>query len=1091
MKRENRYLIPIFAFSSSFLLANISYSAWNVSNGSPEKEFVFKVSNKHSVAYFYDTKNIKREFGSVASALAVAANYANDSNKILVVVNPDTTGNVKIGDCTIAANVTLLINYKDVKSTRADKDLGDEYTGNASNGTTFGDVTGSKSKIYLNGKRTINNGGALIIGGETGQDGALFQGGTIGNCAELNVDAGGSIDCSGEIISYGFIHDLLEGKRSDNESAIVIHKGGKVSEPLTRYTWPGGSEALLSMKPKKIFPCNVFDLPNIRAPMLFEYGSKLIGKGKINAFKNFFTAEADIITQDDNIGFLQLKEKGRKATSGDKWTGNAGSVLFDADDRANDKKTTSDSTHYVNHKTKIKAMGDASISGVSVTVSVETLDTREGYLPISGIFDIELQKACFNVMYDTKILPGANVVVNSDSSLTFKKNLVVYSSTTDKNGNKMNPYAFNGQTNFENNGTLKMESGADVLISTTKTDSKVIVGASYSKPSECLERVASKNYKGFEFTNGANRNRLAQRYAIDGTTSYIYKGNENAVANRTYTSSATSDGKYGWTYNNEYKSYPIVIETNGNDSAVDSNGQKYIENYGSGTTLSNLTSKDPDKTFVGFYYDQACTKALDKNASGLYYVNPDRMSSYLTNNCLKVYAKWISGYTVHFKYRKYSTDHLSKYTEIDSSTIIKKADLGDTYSLNPNNDIKLSPDYYFEYNGNNSSIPANQFNCYYDVVSSIQVVHRSSDGTSTTTNITSDNISNLSSWPTSDWVTGDTIEVVVSYKTTRKQSDITINVPGTIGAGKSGTATIKNFDKAWFADRNIAVSIQWSDEGKPDEITTEKQGDSLKITNHSEKEDKTKKFDVQLAATFENSTLGNAKATINYKGACVSFDTLVLMADGTYKKAGDIEIGDQVLAFNHYTGKVVPAVIAFNDIDKVDDYNIVHLIFSNGKTIKIASEHGFFDVDLKRYVYITETNYQNFIGHHFLEISNNTKRIVTLTDAYARIEHIGVCSPGTAKYFNIITNDRLSITGGLPGLFNYFDLDDDFTINREKMEKDIKRYGLFDYSHYSSYRSREAFDAFNIKYLKISRGKGLITEEEFIALLTRYARFVH
>ena len=116
MKRKNRYLIPIFAFSSSFLLANISYSAWNISNGSPEKEFVFNVSNKNSVAYFYDTNNMKREFGSVASALAVAANYANDSNKILVVVNPDTTGNVKIGDCTIAANVTLLINYKDVKS---------------------------------------------------------------------------------------------------------------------------------------------------------------------------------------------------------------------------------------------------------------------------------------------------------------------------------------------------------------------------------------------------------------------------------------------------------------------------------------------------------------------------------------------------------------------------------------------------------------------------------------------------------------------------------------------------------------------------------------------------------------------------------------------------------------------------------------------------------------------------------------------------------------------------------------------------------------------------------------------------------------
>ena len=771
-------------------------------------------------------------------------------------------------------------------------------------------------------------------------------------------------------------------------------------------------------------------------------------------------------------------------------------MLFNADD----KNSNSTNTDYTLHKTKIKTNGDFSFSGVSISVGVN-LDTTKGYLPISGIFDITVGAGFGEVKYSTKLLPGAALKIEPNAFFQADGNFIAYQSKVNKDGKKILNYDFTSASQITNQGKFVIKSGFDGRIFSKDNHGVVVTEPTYKDVSDCMEMIEGSKlgllgtlkYATFNTYNGANRNRLAQRYAIDGTTSYISKGNENAVANRTYTSSATSDGKYGWTYNNEYKSYPIVIDTNGNDSAVDSNGQKYIENYGSGTTLSNLTSKDPDKTFDGFYYDQACTKALGKNKSGLYYVNPDRLSSYLTNNCLKVYAKWISGYTVHFKYRKYSTDHLSKYTEIDSSTIIKKADLGDTYSLNPNNDIKLSPNYYFEYNGNNSSIPANQFNCYYDVVSSIQVVHRSSDGTGTTTNITSDNISNLSSWPTSDWVTGDTIEVVVSYKTTRKQSDITINVvPETIGAGKSGTATIKNFDKTWFADRNINASIGWEYEA-PEYIAIENQGDSLKIKNNYNKESESKKFSVKLSAQYGAATLGSSEANVSYKknSGCVSFDTLVLMADGTYKKAGDIEIGDQVLAFNHYTGKVVPAVIAFNDIDKVDDYNIIHLVFSNGKKIKIASEHGFFDVDLKRYVYITETNYQNFIGHHFLEISNNTKRIVTLTDAYAKIEHIGVCSPGTAKYFNIITNDRLSITGGLPGLFNYFDLDDDFTINREKMEKDIERYGLFDYSHYSSYRSRDAFDAFNIKYLKISRGKGLITEEEFIALLTRYARFVH
>lgn len=1090
--RKRKYATPLLVLSVASLVTYLGFSSWNL-NSSKIKDFDINIDiSKDKVAYFKDG-NTKREFTTVAGALKAAADRKQE---ILVVVNPDTTGNVSITDCTIADKVTLIINYKAVENYKSpsSKDFVKDYTGDKDGGS-FGDTAGSKSKIKLSGARKIESGGSLIIGGETGQNSTPMQGGTRGSCAELNFVEGGSIDCYGKIISYGFIHDYLEGTRGENEAAITIHDGGSVAEPLTIYTWPGGNSAK-RLNDKNLFPCNVFDLTNIRPPRKFEYGSVFTGTGKVytsglgGLFAGYYSAEASIIAKDSQDGFLQL-QNGKDTNHG---TGISGSVLFDA----NDTDKTKTGTVYNSHKTKIKTSGDFSFSGVSVTVG-RSLDTKKGYLPISGIFDIEVGKGFGEIKYATKILPGAKLKIKEGAYFKLDGNFIAYQSPINNGGYQRRSYSFTSPAIIQNDGTIDILSGFDGKIDAISNKGKVIAESGYTNVSGCQEidttgsiggMSGKEHYSSFEFYKGAYRSRLAERYSITGTTSYIIKGDENGVANRTYTSSAASDGKYGWTYNNEYKSYPIVIDTNGNDSAVDSNGQKYIENYGSGTTLSNLTSKDPDKTFDGFYYDQACTKALGKNESGLYYVNPDRLRNYLTNNCLKVYAKWISGYTVHFKYRKYSTDHLSKYTEIDSSTIIKKADLGDTYTLNPNNDIKLSPDYYFEYNGNNSSIPANQFNCYYDVVSSIQVVHRSSDGTSTTTNITSDNISNLSSWPTSDWVTGDTIEVVVSYKTTRKQSDITINAPETIGAGKSGIATIKNFDKTWFADRNIAVSIQWSYKA-PDKIAIEDQGDSLKITNNNSGEN-TQQFKVQLAAKFGKSPIGNAEATIYYiEGTCVSFDTLVLMADGTYKKAGDIEIGDQVLAFNHYTGKVVPAVIAFNDIYKVDDYNIIHLVFSNGKTIKISSEHGFFDVDLKRYVYITETNYQNFIGHHFLEISNNTKRRVTLTDAYARIEHIGVCSPGTSKYFNIITNDRLSIAGGLPGLFNYFDLDDDFTINREKMEKDIKRYGLFDYSHYSSYRSREAFDAFNIKYLKISRGKGLITEEEFIALLTRYARFVH
>ena len=804
-KKINGFLILFIAFFS----ACAGFSSWNV-NPSKIKDFNVNIDiSKNKVAYFKDG-NTKREFTTVAGALKAAADRKQET---LVVVNPDTTGNVSITDCTIADKVTLIINYKAVDNyhSPSSKDFVNDYTGDKDGGS-FGDTAGSKSKIKLSGARKIESGGSLIIGGETGQYNLSLQGGTRGSCAELNFVEGGSIDCSGKIISYGFIHDLEEGKRGPDEAAIEVEETGSVSRPLTMYSWFGG-ETVRNIK-DNVFPCNVFDLPNIRVPMLFDYGSTLTGKAKVNAQNTYVPAEASIIARDNSEGFLQLKSG--KDQDG---SGIPGSALFNADDVDTDKTSTS----YSSHKTSIKTKGDFEFSGVSVSVG-ETIDTKKNYLPISGIFDISVGKGVGKIKYKTKFLPGASLRILPEARLTMEQNFVAYQNSKAENGNTFfGGYQFSKPATIYNEGTIRVKSGFDGLILTDSRTGCCSFSPSYGGVNDCKEFDSTSkaeglhgiltnkyNYSTFKFFNGANRNRVAQRYAIDGTTSYISKGNENAVANRTYTSSATSDGKYGWTYNNEYKSYPIVIDTNGNDSAVDSNGQKYIENYGSGTTLSNLTSKDPDKTFDGFY-DQACTKALDKNASGLYYVNPDRLKSYLTNNCLKVYAKWISGYTVHFKYRKYSTDHLSKYTEIDSSTIIKKADLGDTYSLNPNNDIKLSPDYYFEYNGNNSSISANQFNCYYDVVSSIQVVHRSSDGTSTTTNITSDNISNLSSWPTTDWQSGDTISVIVSYAQEKHSSKIEISGEDSLpnSKGESKEYSVNDFGASWFSSKGILVETKW------------------------------------------------------------------------------------------------------------------------------------------------------------------------------------------------------------------------------------------------------------------------------------------
>ena len=60
--------------------------------------------------------------------------------------------------------------------------------------------------------------------------------------------------------------------------------------------------------------------------------------------------------------------------------------------------------------------------------------------------------------------------------------------------------------------------------------------------------------------------------------------------------------------------------------------------------------------------------------------------------------------------------------------------------------------------------------------------------------------------------------------------------------------------------------------------------------------------------------------------------------------------------------------------------------------------------------------------------------------------------------------------------------------DEEAMAADIERYGLYTYEDWSDYLTYEQFLAYNVQYLKVSVGKGLITEEGLIALIDRFLR---
>lgn len=244
--------------------------------------------------------------------------------------------------------------------------------------------------------------------------------------------------------------------------------------------------------------------------------------------------------------------------------------------------------------------------------------------------------------------------------------------------------------------------------------------------------------------------------------------------------------------------------------------------------------------------------------------------------------------------------------------------------------------------------------------------------------------------------------------------------------------------------------------------------------------------------TVGNTSVGGSFTTngVSVKG-CLVKGTLITMADGTKKAVEFIEKGDLVIVFNHETGKYETAEVLFNDTEEIADYNVVNLSFSNGSLVKVVDEHGFFDLDLMKYVYIDEYNYSNYIGHRFVsstyvngEVVNG---VVTLDNVTVTTEYVKIYSPVTKYHLNYITEDILSMPGGISGIFNIFEYDESLKYNEELMNQDIEQYGLFTYEDFKDLVSYEVYASFPTQYFKIAIAKGILTWEDLYYYIERYA----
>ena len=225
--------------------------------------------------------------------------------------------------------------------------------------------------------------------------------------------------------------------------------------------------------------------------------------------------------------------------------------------------------------------------------------------------------------------------------------------------------------------------------------------------------------------------------------------------------------------------------------------------------------------------------------------------------------------------------------------------------------------------------------------------------------------------------------------------------------------------------------------------------------------------------------------------SCVADGTLVTLANGVKKPVEKITASDQLLVWDFFNGKytTVPATVIVNHGNDV--WNVISLMFSDGTKVDAVTAHAFFDMDLNKFVLFDDKNVSDYIGHKFMKADGNSYTEVELVDYKVEKRYTGSYSLVSAKHYNFIVEDMISLTNSVSNLLAGLEVGENMKYDQKTLIRDIMKYGVYDYKDFSDYVTEEQFMAFNGPFLKISVGKGYITYEEIVDLILRFVNPNH
>ncbi|MDE6435202.1 MAG: hypothetical protein K2L07_13340 [Lachnospiraceae bacterium] len=240
------------------------------------------------------------------------------------------------------------------------------------------------------------------------------------------------------------------------------------------------------------------------------------------------------------------------------------------------------------------------------------------------------------------------------------------------------------------------------------------------------------------------------------------------------------------------------------------------------------------------------------------------------------------------------------------------------------------------------------------------------------------------------------------------------------------------------------------------------------------------------ASSYSPSSSGSSSGG---GGGCLAEGTLITLFDGSQKPVEELEMGDELVVFNHETGKydIAPLLTNVHANQAIKPYKVINLGFSDGTTLRIVMEHGLFDKTLNKYVFIREENAADFVGHTFVATDlvdgAMVSRMVTLDSVIITAENTRIFNPVSVWHCNLIANDMLTFSADMVNIFEY---DESMQYDFESMAQDIEKYGLYTYEDFEEYIPLELYEAFPVKYYKIAVEKDMYTYDKILWLISMY-----